>query len=200
MKAWAVSTHLRVKPAAFLDRDGTLTYDRAGVYITKPGGLKLYSRSAQALRLLADKGYRLIVLTNQSGVARGYFTLSAAKKINVRLRVMLARKGVKIHAVYFCPHGPREGCSCRKPRSGLVKEVLKDFSTRLGDSIMIGDKASDMGLAINAGIRPMFVTTGHGAGQLKKHAAALKGIPVFRDIFSAACSAPDRSKLVKTGS
>ena len=198
MKAWPVSKEARAKPAAFLDRDGTLTRDRFGIYITEPGSLKLYSRAARALRLLADKGYRLIVLTNQSGVARGYLTLSGAKKINLRLRAMLAKKGVKINAAYFCPHGPEEGCSCRKPRPGLVKEALKDFRTRLKDSMVIGDKASDMGLAINAGIRPLFVTTGEGGYQLKKHAAALKGVPVFRDILSAAHSAADRSKPVKS--
>ena len=113
---------------------------------------------------------------------------------------MLAKKGVKINAVYFCPHGPEEGCSCRKPRAGLIKEALKDFRTRLEDSLVIGDKASDMGLAINAGIRPVLVTTGHGGYQLRKHAAALKGVPVFRDILSAAHSAADRSKTVKRGS
>ena len=133
MKAWPVSKDVRPGPAAFLDRDGTLTRNRRGVYVTKPGSLHLYSRTARALRLLAGKGYRLIVLTNQSGVARGYLTLSTAKKINLRLRAMLAKKGVKISAAYFCPHGPGEGCSCRKPRIGLVKEALKDFRTRPKD-------------------------------------------------------------------
>ncbi|MCX5786358.1 MAG: HAD-IIIA family hydrolase [Elusimicrobia bacterium] len=192
MKTWPILNKTTPKPAAFIDRDGTLTRDRAGIYVTETAGLKLYVRAARALRLLADKGYRLIVLTNQSGVARGYMSLECAKAINLRLKKLLKEKGARLDAVYFCPHGPDAGCSCRKPRTGLVREALKDFRTDLKASIVIGDKASDMQMAKKSGITPLFVTTGQGRGQLKKHPAALKGVSVFRDILSAARSAPDR--------
>ena len=171
--------------------------NRAGVYITKPSEIKLYSVAARALKLLADKGYRLIVLTNQSGIARGYFTLSTAKKMNLQLRALLAEKGVKLTAAYMCPHSPGAGCACRKPRIGLLKEALKDFKTRMSASLMIGDKACDAGLAINAGIKPVLVATGQGTELLKSRPADLKGVTIHSDILAAARSAANWSEQGK---
>lgn len=185
-----------MKPAAFLDRDGTLNINRIGVYVTKPAEVKLYACAARALRLLADKGYRLIVLTNQSGVARGYMSLKRSRMINLRLKKLFMQKGARLDAVYFCPHGPEDGCSCRKPGTGLLREALKDFRTDLKGSIMIGDKASDILTARKSGITPFLVFTGEGRAQMKKHPAALKGVRAFRDILSAAHSAADRTKSV----
>ena len=163
MRAWPPKPARASKaPAAFLDRDGTLNRDRAGVYITSPEQLKLYAGVPAALRLLAAKGYRLVVLTNQSGVARGYMSLAAAKRINLKLVRDLREAGVKLDAVYFCPHGPDQGCACRKPRAGLVKEALKDLAIDLERSFVAGDKASDLALAKAAGIKGLLVLTGQG--------------------------------------
>ncbi len=188
MRAWPA----RIKrgspaPTAFLDRDGTLNRDRAGVYITTPRQLRIYAAAVPALRLMAAKGYRLVVLTNQSGVARGFMTLAGAKAINLKLAGELKRAGAGVDAVYFCPHGPDEGCSCRKPSDGLIKEAVKDFPADKRRSFVAGDKKSDLGLARRAGLKGYLVLTGQGktAGD-----AAKEG---YRDILALARALPDFS-------
>lgn len=187
MRAWP----LKIKPGpafvptAFLDRDGTLNRD-SRAYITSPAGLKIYAFAAKAVALLNRKGYRVVVLTNQSGVARGYMKLATSKAINFKLVRELRRAGAVIDAVYFCPHGPDDGCSCRKPSPGLIEEALKDCPADMARSFMAGDKRSDLELARRAGIKGEFVLTGQwrSAGA----AAAKRG---HRDLLALARALPD---------
>lgn len=185
MRAWPPRRPARGKkaPAAFLDRDGTLNRDRAGVYITAPQQLKIYAGAPEALRRLAAKGYRLVVLTNQSGVARGYMTLAEAKRVNLKLVRELKKAGVRLDAVYFCPHGPDDGCGCRKPRAGLLKEAARELAIDLRRSFVAGDKASDLDLAKAAGIKGLLVLTGQGK------AAGRPG--AFRSLAALAAAVPD---------
>lgn len=171
------------RPAAFLDRDGTLTRNRAGVYVTRPEQLKLYARTPAALRMLAAKGYRLVVVTNQSGVARGYMSLETAKKINYKLVRDLRREGVKLDSVYLCPHGPSDKCGCRKPAPGLINEAASDRPVDMKRSFVAGDKECDLLLARRAGIRGCLVLTGQG-----KAAEARRG---YRDLLALARTLPD---------
>jgi histidinol-phosphate phosphatase family protein len=178
-------------PTAFLDRDGVLNRDRAGNYVTRPAQIRLYAAAAPALRLLLRKGYRLVVLTNQSGVARGYMTLAQAKAINLRLLRDLRREGAPVDAVYFCPHGPDDGCACRKPAPGLIEEANKDRPADMARSFMAGDKKSDLGLARRAGIKGYLVLTGQGRAA---GAAAKKG---YRDLLALARALPDHKRKTK---
>lgn len=190
MRAWPAELERGAPgPTAFLDRDGTINRDRAGQYITSPAQLKIYAGAPGAIKLLAAKGYRIVVLTNQSGVSRGYMSLAAAKAINLKLVRDLRRAGARVDAVYFCPHGPDEGCACRKPAPGLIKEAVKDSPADLPRSFMAGDKKSDLLLARRAGIKGYFVLTGQwrSAGT----AAAAKG---YRDLAALARAVPDFSK------
>jgi histidinol-phosphate phosphatase family protein len=190
MRAWPREVKRAAPaPTAFLDRDGTINRDRAGSYITSPEKLKIYAGVPAALRLLTSKGYRVVILTNQSAVARGYMPLSAAKAINLKLVRELRRGGARVDAVYFCPHGPDEGCSCRKPEPGLIKEAVKDSPADLDRSFMAGDKKSDLELARRAGIKGYLVLTGQwrSAGP----AAAKKG---FRSLAALARAVPDVSE------
>jgi histidinol-phosphate phosphatase family protein len=190
MRAWPSRVRRsKAAPTAFLDRDGTISRDRAGQYITSPAQLRLYAGAPAALRLLARKGYRIVVLTNQSGVARGYMSLAAAKAINLKLVRDLRLAGASVDAVYFCPHGPDEGCACRKPAPGLIKEAAGDFPADLRRSFMAGDKKSDLELARRAGIKGYFVRTGQwrSAGA----AAARAG---YRSLAALARAVPDLSK------
>ena len=183
MRAWPSSpSRGRKAPAAFLDRDGTLNRDRAGVYITSPDKLKIYSGVPRALRLMADKGYRLVVLTNQSGVARGYMTLAQARRINLKLVRELRKAGVRLAGVYFCPHGPDDRCRCRKPAAGLIREAMKDLAIDLERSFVAGDKKSDLELARAAGIRGMLVRTGQGKAA---------GVPGFPGLMALARALPE---------
>lgn len=188
MRAWPARRPSRgpEAPAAFLDRDGTLNRDRAGVYITSPDQLRIYAGAPAALRRLAAKGYRLVVLTNQSGVARGYMTLAGARRINLKLVRELKKSGVRLDAVYFCPHGPDDGCRCRKPRTGLIEEAARELAIDLKRSFVAGDKPSDLGLARAAGIRGLLVRTGQG-----KAAGGLGGV---RSLAALAAAVPDVNK------
>lgn len=190
MRAWPPSVRRGTPvPTAFLDRDGVINRDRAGVYVTSPSDLKLYAAAPKALALMAAKGYRLVVLTNQSAVARGYMTLARARQINLRLVRELRRRGARVDAVYFCPHGPGDGCACRKPAPGLVEEAVKDSPADLKRSFMAGDKKSDLELARRAGIKGVLVRTGQwrSAG-----AAAAKNS--VRDLLALARALPDLKK------
>ncbi|MEI7528146.1 MAG: HAD family hydrolase [Elusimicrobiota bacterium] len=187
MRAWLARRRGPANaPAAFLDRDGTLNRNRHGVYITRPEQIKLYARVPAALRLLAKKGYRLIVLSNQSGIGRGYMTEAASLAINLKLVALLRGEGVALDAIYFCPHAPEARCACRKPAPGLLEEALADSRLDLRRSFVAGDKGSDLRLARRAGLKGYLVRTGAGkaAAAAEKHAA-------FRDLLALARAVPD---------
>lgn len=143
------------RPLALLDRDGTIIVDRH--YLADPAELELLPGAAEGLRNLATAGYRLAIITNQSGVARGYFTYAVMSKINDRLVAMLAAEDVHIEAVASCPHAPGDDCSCRKPRPGQAHEVVRVTGASLEGAVVIGDKASDIGLAHAIGARGLLV-------------------------------------------
>lgn len=189
MRAWPRT--LRKSPAAptaFLDRDGTINRDRAGVYITSPEQLKLYASAARAVKMLSQKGYRIVVLTNQSGVGRGYMTLAAARAINLKLVRDLRAAGAPVAAVYFCPHAPDAACACRKPRPGLLREAEMDLPADPKRSFVAGDKPSDLALARNAGLKGYLVLTGQG------RAAGAAGC---KDLLALARAVPDLRKINK---
>jgi histidinol-phosphate phosphatase family protein len=173
-------------PAVFLDRDGTIIHNPPGVYLTDPRRLKFYADALQALRLLASLGYRLIVVTNQSGVGRGYMTLARSKAINMRLVNGLRAGGIELDGVYFCPHRPEENCLCRKPERGLVDEALRHHLIDLPGSIVIGDKISDLKLADAIGAAAIFLKSGEGRNQLRKYPGEFKGRVIKTGILAAA--------------
>ena len=174
------------RPAVFLDRDGTIIHDRPGFYLTDPRKLRFYADAFKALRILACLGYRLIVITNQSGVGRGYMTLARSKAINMKLVTGLRARGIELDGVYFCPHLPDAGCACRKPGGGLIKEALKYHRIDLSRSIVIGDKAADMKLADSLGLASVLVKSGHGRSELLKRPGLAGGRAVKTGILSAA--------------
>ena len=187
MRAWPESVKKGMAvPTAFIDRDGTLNRDRAGAYITRPSQLKIYAGAPAALKLISAKGYRVVVITNQSGVARGYMTLSGSIAINLKLVRDLRLQGARVDAVYFCPHGPGENCACRKPATGLIREAVKESPADMASSFVAGDKDSDLQLAKKAGLKGFLVLTGQG-----KSAAA--GAAAHKDLLALARALPDLS-------
>jgi heptosyltransferase-2 len=161
-------------PAAFLDRDGTIIEDPG--YLGDPDKIRFLPGAHDALRALRAAGYRLIVLTNQAGVARGIITETDVQRVNERLQELLLTAGVPVDAIYYCPHhadaGPpesRRDCPCRKPGPGMVERACRDFRLDLGRSAIIGDHSSDAGVARHfSGMRGVLVRTGHGAEQIEK--------------------------------
>lgn len=173
-------------PAVFLDRDGTLNEEMG--YINDLSRLKILPGVAGALKLLKEYGFKLIVISNQSGPARGYFPKELVFEANELLQKRLKKKGVFIDDFFICFHHPDENCTCRKPKPGLILEALKKHSIDLKRSYLIGDKIIDIETAQNIGIKGILVLTGYGKGELK-YVAPKKGIfPYFvaKDLKEAA--------------
>jgi len=162
------------RPAAFLDRDGTIIEDLG--YLGDPERIQFVPGAQEALRALRASGYRLIVVTNQAGVARGLITEADVRRVNQRLQELLADAGVALDAIYYCPHHPeagspeyRQACTSRKPGPGMIERARRDFALDLGRSVIIGDHSSDAEVARHfAGMRSIMVLTGHGSGQYEK--------------------------------
>ncbi|MDX6448849.1 MAG: D-glycero-D-manno-heptose 1,7-bisphosphate phosphatase, partial [Gaiellaceae bacterium] len=128
--------------AVFLDRDGTLIDDVG--YISDPEDVRLVPGAADALRGLRDAGFRLVVISNQSGLGRGLVTQEQADSVHARFLAELQRAGARIDAAYYCPHAPDEGCRCRKPLPGLILDAARDLGLDLERSVMVGNSDVDV--------------------------------------------------------
>ena len=148
-------------PAVFLDRDGTLMDDVD--YCGDPGKVRVYPQAGPALRRLKEKGYKLVIVTNQSGIGRGYFSEEEYRLVEAEFLRQLG-DGL-IDASYFCPELPTSCSIRRKPGPGMVFEAQRDHSIDLRRSFFVGDKASDIGCGVNAGLRTILVRTGYGDAQ-----------------------------------
>ena len=143
---------------ALIDRDGTIIVDK--VYLRDPDGIEFAPGAIEGLRLLRDAGFVLVLITNQSGIARGYFDAATLGRIHDRLESMLAVEGLRLEAIYFCPHGPDDGCDCRKPAPGMVKQAMRDLGFGRHEVVLIGDSEADMGAAAAAGVKGVRVAAG----------------------------------------
>jgi len=152
-------------PAVFLDRDGTLI-EEVG-YLDRPDRLKLFPDSARAVRLINMSGMKAIVATNQSGIARGYFTEAVVERLHVHLQKLLSAQGAQIDRFYYCPHHPTEGlglyrkvCPCRKPEPGMLRQAAEEMNLDLSRSYLIGDMPTDIEAASRAGIKSVLIRGG----------------------------------------
>lgn len=160
-----------LRPAVFLDRDGTIN-EQMG-YINHISRFHLLPGAAAGIRLLNEAGVPVVVVSNQSGLARGYFPPSLLDEVHVLMHELLARDGAHVDAVFFCPHHPeakeekyRSACDCRKPRPGMLLQAAAELALDLSRSFMVGDRWSDLKCAGNAGATPVLVLTGYGRGDL----------------------------------
>ncbi len=159
---------MRTIKAAFLDRDGTINVDTG--YIGSPDNIELLPGAAQAIRLLNDAGYTVFGVSNQSGVARGFFGIEVVVAVNRRVLELLKAEGAHIKEILFCPHHTRGTvpeysipCQCRKPLPGMVEAAREKYEFAIADAIVIGDKICDIELGKNIGARTALVATGFGA-------------------------------------
>lgn len=157
-----------MRPAVFLDRDGTLI--REAEYLKDPAGVELLAGTVAGLRALRAAGYALVVTSNQSGVARGYFDEENVRQVNTRLRELLAAQQADVDAVYYCPHHPRGSvpayareCDCRKPAPGMILAATKDLDLDPASSWVVGDKDLDVIFGKKLGLKTVLVLTGYGA-------------------------------------
>lgn len=157
------------RPAVFLDRDGTVN-EQMG-YINHISRFHLLPNAAQAIRMLNEKNIPVVVVSNQSGLARGYFPVELLNAVHEKMNGLLAEEGASLDGVYYCPHHPeakeeihRLDCSCRKPKTGMLLQAAEELDLDLSKSFLVGDRWSDVKCAINAGCTPVLVLTGYGRG------------------------------------
>jgi D-glycero-D-manno-heptose 1,7-bisphosphate phosphatase len=141
---------------ALLDRDGTIIIDKT--YLSDPDGIEFAPGAVEGMKMLRDAGIGMALITNQSGIARGYFDEATLARIHVRLVEMLAALGLTLDRIYYCPHGPEDGCDCRKPLPGMIENARRDLGFPLSKAVVIGDGAVDMGAAKAAGVRGIHIT------------------------------------------
>jgi len=161
---------VELQRAVFLDRDGTIC-EEVG-YLDSVDRLRVFPQSGKSIRRLNDSRLKVIVVTNQSGVARGYFPESVVSGVHSKLQSELAGDGAHLDAIYYCPHHPegtvepyRRDCNCRKPSPGLLRRAAKEHNLDLSSSFIVGDKYLDMETGFRAGTRTILVLTGYGDEQ-----------------------------------
>jgi D-glycero-D-manno-heptose 1,7-bisphosphate phosphatase len=177
----------------FLDRDGTLIVEKR--YLDDPAGVCLEDSVVAGLLLLQTAGHPLIVISNQSGVGRGFFTEADARAVNARADELLRREGINILAWYICPHTPDAACDCRKPLPGMATAAAHDWNLSLPGSYVIGDKRVDLEFADAIGGTGILLTTGHGLADATWANAA--GRPVFDGMNEAARYVRDRERAIR---
>ena len=170
------------RPAIFMDRDGTLSHEVG--YVNHLSRFRLFAFTVDAVRLINRSGYLAVVVTNQAGVARGYFPESLIHDVHASLQDSMKAGGARLDAVYFCPHHPSVGeapyrldCDCRKPRPGLLKRAEQELGVDLARSWVVGDRIGDMKLAWAVGARGALVKTGYGLGEWERDVPLLERKP-----------------------
>jgi D-glycero-D-manno-heptose 1,7-bisphosphate phosphatase len=153
-------------PTLFLDRDGVVIVEKD--YLRDARQVELFPGVTEALRRAREAGYQLVGLSNQSGLGRGRFTLADFAAVMGRLDALLQAAGVPLDGFFYCPHAPEDGCRCRKPAPGLLDEAARHLAWDPARSWVIGDKISDVDLALGAGLRACLVRTGYGSQQERR--------------------------------
>jgi len=168
--------------AVFLDRDGTLNEEMG--YINHASRFRLYPFVPEALSIFKECGFKLIIVTNQSGIARGYFTEELLKEIHDFMHESLAESSIEVDAVYYCPHHPdadiemyKKDCGCRKPKPGMIEKAKQEFNIDLSSSFMIGDRWKDVEFGKQLGLKTIMVLTGYGKGEYTYQRNAWPGRP-----------------------
>jgi D-glycero-D-manno-heptose 1,7-bisphosphate phosphatase len=157
-----------LRPAVFLDRDGTIA-EEVG-YLNHVNRFRMFPFVPAAIRRLNEAGFPIVVVTNQSGVGRGYFPESLVATVHELMVQQLATAGAHLTAVYYCPHTSVDNCNCRKPKSGMLVQAAREHAIDLSRSFLVGDRFGDIVAGDRAGAHSVLVRTGYGLGELTWHA------------------------------
>jgi len=166
-----------------IDRDGVINYD-SDDYIKSPDEFVPIPGSLEAITRLSQAGYKVVVATNQSGIARDYFNIETLGRIHEKLHRQLADLGGDIEAIFFCPHGPADNCDCRKPKAGLFEQIARRMHTELAGTPAIGDALRDIQAAQAVEAAPILVLTGKGKMTVER-GEGLEGVPIYDDLAAA---------------
>jgi D-glycero-D-manno-heptose 1,7-bisphosphate phosphatase len=165
---WLLTEATSLRPAVFLDRDGTIA-EEVG-YLDHLNRFRVFPFAAQAIRQLNVAKLPVIVITNQSGVARGYFPESLITAVHELMTTQLAREGAHVDALYYCPHKEDDACACRKPKPGMLERAAREHGLDLRRSFVVGDRYGDIELAHSVDARAILVRTGYGEGEIERRA------------------------------
>jgi D-glycero-D-manno-heptose 1,7-bisphosphate phosphatase len=166
-----------------LDRDGVINEDSPD-FIKSTQEWKPIPGSLEAIARLTHAGYRVLVASNQSGIGRGLFDFGALFAMHDKMHRLLGELGGRIDGVFFCPHTDEDACDCRKPKSGLLRDIARRFQVDLGGVYSVGDSLRDIQAARNAGAKPVLVRSGNGLETLRDHSAELRGVEVYDDLLA----------------
>jgi len=175
-----------------MDRDGTIS-EEVG-YVNHLSRFRLLPRTAEAVKLINQSGFKAIVVTNQSGVARGYFPEELVREVHTKMQMLLGHEGARVDRIYYCPHHPavgpgkyRRDCDCRKPKIGMLEKAVRDLKVDLSRSYIIGDKHTEIVTGHRAGIKSVLVLTGYGIGELELYSDQWEQKPDFvaEDLLAA---------------
>jgi D-glycero-D-manno-heptose 1,7-bisphosphate phosphatase len=181
-----------MKPAVFLDRDGTLIHDVG--YLSRVEDVQWYPWSIEAVRLLNHAGFLVCITTNQGGIGLGFYGPDLVERVHADMSAAVESAGGRIDGLFFCPHHPlaaveayRVECDCRKPKPGMIRQAAGRFDIDLDRSFVVGDKMADIGLAASVGARGILVKTGYGPAELERHHGRIPGAAFVADtVFEAA--------------
>jgi D-glycero-D-manno-heptose 1,7-bisphosphate phosphatase len=176
-RRWLLADVTSLRPAVFLDRDGTIA-EEVG-YLNHVSRFRMFPFAAQAIRQLNEAKLPVVVITNQSGIARGYFPESLVCTVHEMMTTQLAKEGAHIDALYYCPHKGDDACACRKPKPGMLERASREHCLDLRRSFIVGDRYGDIELAHRVGARAILVRTGYGEGEIQWHSAKWPAPPHF---------------------
>ena len=177
----------------FLDRDGTI--NRESGYINHFSMFEFIPGAIDALKLFKKNGWQTVLITNQAGVARGYFTEEFLQNVHQQMQELLKKENAELDAIYYCPHHPdvgefpfKKNCKCRKPKTGLIDQAVKDLKIEISESYMVGDKYNDVRLGKKLGLKTIFVLTGYGRGEYEANHQNWQEQPdkIFDDLYAFA--------------
>jgi D-glycero-D-manno-heptose 1,7-bisphosphate phosphatase len=168
-----------------LDRDGVINED-SDEYIKSPQEWIPIPGSLEAIALLNQHGFKVTVASNQSGLARGLFSVEALDQIHQKMQQSVNALGGNLEGIFYCPHGPHDGCQCRKPKPGLLTTIAATYGISLANVPFIGDSLRDIEAAKASHALPMLVRTGKGEKTVRQHASVLQNVPIYPDLFTLA--------------
>jgi len=171
------------KKYVLLDRDGVINHD-SDDFIKSPDEWLPIDKSLEAIALLNHNGFEVIIITNQSGVGRGLYSDAILTEIHLKMMRLTEAAGGKISHIYYCPHLPDTGCTCRKPKPGMLNQFSKDVNQALDNTYFVGDSLRDIEAGIAAGAKPLLVKTGNGEKTIAAHPDL--DVPIFENLYATA--------------
>jgi len=170
----------------FIDRDGVINEDPIGDYVKRWKDFRFIPGAVSALKQLSDAGFKIVILSNQAGIGDGVYTELTLNEITRNMLSAMKEKGIEVSGIYYCLHGKKEGCACRKPKTGLFRQAANDHTFDPTQTYFIGDKATDVLAGTRYGLRTLFVLTGHGEKDRPKLKETGEPEQIFPSISEAA--------------